>query len=314
MANQILEIQAVSHSYGKNKALNGVSFDVSGGSLFGILGPNGGGKTTLFRIISTLLKPLAGSARICGFDSVSASADVRRHLGVVFQQPALDDELSINENLRVHGALYGLDGKTIQRRVDDLLARFGLSDRAGDRVKTLSGGLARRADLARGLLHSPNILLLDEPTTGLDPVVRHAFWDAIEQLRRDEKTTIVVATHLLKEAATCDRVVILDKGTIVALGSPDELKSEIGDETLWLESDSPMELCDQISDKLGYSARVLGDMVQVMNQDAHMLLPTLYDAFGGQIRSATVRKPTMEDVFMVHAGHMMEFEETTVSA
>jgi len=311
MDGSAIELRHLGHRYGEKRALQDVSFSIPYGSLFGLLGPNGGGKTTLFRILSTLIIPESGSTHVCGFDTAVHPAEVRRHLGVVFQQPALDDELTVSENLRVHGALYGIDSKTIRHRIEDLLERFGLTDRADDRVKTLSGGLARRADLARGLLHTPRVLLLDEPTTGLDPAARHAFWDAIGRLRKEEKTTIVVATHLLNEAATCNQVAILDRGHIVALGNPDDLKGEIGEQTLWLEAESAEDLCERITARFGCEARVLGDMVQVMDSNAYTLLPGFYEAFGSRIRSATVRKPTLEDVFMVRAGHSMPSVEAS---
>ena len=298
-------IDRVSHRYGAHVALREVTLVVEEGQLVGLLGPNGGGKTTLFRILSTLLRPSEGTARVFGFDAAAQPEEVRRRLGVVFQQPALDEQLTLRENLRFHGALYGLSGTALRERIDVLLDHFGLADRAGDRVGTLSGGLARRADLARGLLHRPPLLLLDEPTTGLDPVARHAFWQALARLRRSENTTLLVATHLLDEADACDEVAILDQGRLVAQGAPGALKDDLGEETLWIEAADAEGLRDRIEAQFGVPARVVGGTVQVATPDAPQILSALYDAFRDRIQSATVRKPTLEDVFLHHAGHRM---------
>ncbi len=306
MAEPAVSVQRVTHRYGDHVALCDVTFDVEAGSFFGLLGPNGGGKTTLFRILSTLLRPTEGTAAVFGADTARAPHAVRRKLGVIFQQPALDDELTVSENLRIHGALYGLGKRDLTRRIGTLLERFGLEKRARDRVKALSGGLQRRVDLARGLLHSPRLLLLDEPTTGLDPVARRSFWDALEPLRRDEGATIIVATHLLDEADACDRIGILDRGRLVALGSPEALKAELGDATLWLSADDPRALAESIRARLGFEARVIGAQVQVRHPDPPAILPALYETFGDALKSATVRTPTLEDVFMVHAGHALD--------
>ena len=306
MQEQAVDIADVTHRYGDHVALRGVTLGVAPGALFGLLGPNGGGKTTLFRILSTLLRPSEGTARVFGLSTVDRPADVRRRIGVVFQQPALDDELTVAENLRFHGALHGLSGAALRGRIGSLLGAFGLEDRAGDRVKTLSGGLQRRADLARGLLHAPDLLLLDEPTTGLDPVARDAFWQALARLRRREGTTMLVATHLLEEAETCDAVGILDRGRLVACGTPEALKDALGGETLWLETDAADALADRIQAQFGLDAQAVGAKVQISHPEAHTLLPSLYEAFEHLIRSATVRRPTLEDVFMVHAGYRLD--------
>lgn len=295
-------IEHVFHRYGTREALRDVTFSIASGTLFGLLGPNGGGKTTLFRIISTLLRPSSGLARVFGYDTRSDAAAVRRSLGIVFQQDALDDELTVAENLRIHGALYGLHGADLERRIAARLADLDLADRAASRVRTLSGGLRRRADLARGLLHDPPVLLLDEPTTGLDPAARSAFWSALARLRRREGTTLLVATHLLEEAETCDEIGILDGGRLVVQGRPDDLKARVGQETLWLESSDPARLSEAISARFGLETRVVGRSVQVAHGQAHSLLPALYEAFQDDITSATLRRPTLEDVFLLHTG------------
>lgn len=302
MPDRAVDIQTLTHRYGDHTALHNVSFHIEPGVLYGLLGPNGSGKTTLFRILSTLMPPSEGSAHVFGTDTATQPGRVRQQLGVVFQDSALDENLTVRENLRFQGALYGLSGAPLADRIDDLLTRFGLSDRADDAVSTLSGGLERRADLARGLLHRPRLLLLDEPTTGLDPVARRTFWDALDSLRRQEGTTMLVTTHLMEEAERCDRVAILAEGRLVADGSPATLKAELGDETLWLDTDAPAELQDRIQTQFGLDTTIIGSTVQVAHSDAPRLLASLYDALGDLITSATVRPPTLEDVFIARAG------------
>lgn len=302
MAAPAVHIQDVTHRYGTHVALQDVSLQVAPGTLYGLLGPNGSGKTTLFRILSTLMPPSEGEARVFGRDTDAESDAVRQMLGVVFQEPALDENLTVRENLRVQGALYGLYGADLHARTDALLERLDVIDRADDSVANLSGGLRRRADLARGLLHRPDLLLLDEPTTGLDPAARRAFWAAIERLRETEGTTLLLATHLMDEAERCDRVGILSDGALVADDAPAVLKAALGSETLWLEAEDPSALRDRIDAQFGVSTRIVGSMVQVAPPDPPTFLAALYEAFGDHIRSATIRTPTLEDVFMVHAG------------
>lgn len=312
MSQPAVDIQGVTHRYDDHRALDNVTLQVAEGNLCGFLGPNGSGKTTLFRILATLMPPSEGAATLFGHDTVREPGAVRSRLGSVFQSYALDENLSVRENLRFQGALYGLSGSALRDRIDELLDRFDVLDRSADTVKTLSGGLQRRVDLARGLLHQPDLLLLDEPTTGLDPMARRTFWDAIGKLRRAEGTTLLVATHLMEEAARCDQVAILAEGALVADGPPDELTAELGEETLWLESDDPPALRDHIQTQFGVEARVIGPSVQIDHPDAPSLVASLYEALGDRIDSATVRRPTLEDVFMVHAGVTPDAEAETV--
>jgi ABC-2 type transport system ATP-binding protein len=302
MAVPAVDIQGVTHRYGTHRALRNVTLQVAPGTLYGLLGPNGSGKTTLFRVLSTLMPPSEGRARVFGLDTARKPGAVRRRIGTVFQDEALDETLTVRENLRFQAALYGLHGADRRGRIDALLGRLGVADRADDAVGDLSGGLRRRVDLARGLLHQPDLLLLDEPTSGLDPAARRTFWTAMQRLRTAEGTTLLVATHLMDEAERCDRVGILSDGTLVADGAPDALKADLGDETLWLETDAPTLLRDRIEAQFGVPTRIVGATVQVAPSDPPAFLSALYEVLGDRIRSATLRTPTLEDVFMVHAG------------
>lgn len=303
MSNAVLDIQHVSHRYGSRPALQDVSLTVANGATLALLGPNGSGKTTLFRIITTLIRPESGSVFVGGFDVRTRPSDARRQLGVVFQDVALDADLTVRENLRHHAALHGMTGAPVREAAGETLRALGLQDRAHDRVKTLSGGLARRADLARVLMHRPRILLLDEPTSGLDPTARRDFWDALRRLRTAQGTTVVVATHLLDEAEQCERVCIMSEGRVVAEDSPEALKSALGQETLWIEALDPAEFADRIHAQFGVESRVMEDGIHIAHAQAHNLLARIYEAFSDRITSATVRRPTLEDVYMVHTGH-----------
>ena len=297
-----VDIQKMHHSYGDHPALQDITLQVEPGTLYGLLGPNGSGKTTLFRILSTLMPPSEGRAHVFGLDTARESGAVRRRIGTVFQEEALDEALTVRENLRFQGALYGLHGAERRERTEDLLRRLDVADRATDPVGDLSGGLRRRVDLARGLLHRPDLLLLDEPTSGLDPAARRTFWSAVQQLRSEEGTTLLLATHLMDEAERCDRVGILSDGALVADGRPSTLKADLGDETIWLEAEAPPALRNRIEAQFGVPTRIVGATVQVAPPDPPAFLSSLYEALSDHIRSATIRTPTLEDVFMVHAG------------
>ena len=298
-----VQIDHLTHRYGSLTALDNISLTVPQGSFYGLLGPNGSGKTTLFRILATLLNPSKGSVCIFGADPLTHPARVRRQTGIVFQNVALDDELTVLENLRTHAALYGLQRSAFQERLARLLPLFGLEERLHERTERLSGGLKRRVDLVRGLLHAPPLLLLDEPAAGLDPAARQALREATDRLRRQESTTIVLATHVMEEADRCDHLAILDRGKIVARGTPAALKQAVGEETLWIECDDPHDLAERIAKQFDVSTQVIGLRVQLSGPNAHDLLSPVYETAGEAIRSATIRRPTLEDVFMVHTGH-----------
>ena len=298
-----VEVRDLSRYYGQRKALDGVSFDVREREIFGLLGPNGGGKTTLMRILSTLLRPDSGSAAIFGSDVAKEPQRVRRRIGVVFQSQNVDGKLTPSENLRHQGHLYGLRGRVLHERIQHLLARFGLAERQRDLVETLSGGLRRRLELAKGLLHRPGLLLLDEPTTGLDPGARRDLWDYLSLLREKDNITIVLSTHLLDEAERCDRLAILHQGHVVAVGTADSLKQEIGAEVVVMEARDPGSLREQLRRSFSVEASILGGKVRFEHPRGHELIPQLVEAFPGEIQSVMVSKPTLEDVFLHRTGH-----------
>jgi ABC-2 type transport system ATP-binding protein len=309
----IISVRDVVHRYHDRAALKGVSFDVHPAELFGLLGPNGSGKTTLFRILSTLMVPTSGTAKIVGFDAVRQPGLLRRHIGVVFQAQSVDPKLTAYENLWHQGHLYGLRGSDLKQRITEVLSRVGLLDRASDRVETFSGGMQRRIELAKGLLHHPEVLLLDEPTTGLDPGARHDLWQYLQILRDQERVSIIVTTHLMEEAERCDRLAILNEGNLVALGTPESLTHEIGGDVILLETKDPQSLADRIRSKFQVDATVMDNQVRVEIENGHHFVPEVVEAFPGEVRSISVSKPTLEDVFIHRTGHRFWSEETAPS-
>lgn len=298
-----IHIADVVHRYGERRALAGVSLTIEPGEVFAFLGPNGSGKTTLFRLLSTLIPLQAGQIAILGLDAARHTEAVRRQIGVVFQAPSLDKKLTAAENLRHQGHLYGLMGSELARRCDEMLERLGVADRAHERVEKLSGGLRRRVELAKGLLHRPRVLLLDEPSTGLDPAARSDLWRYLSTLARDEGVTIALTTHLLDEAEKADRLAILHAGQIVACDTPAALRATVGGDSLTLETDAPRELADAIRRQFELPAEVLGGAVRLQTANAGRWVATLADAFGDRVKSITLGKPTLEDVFIAKTGH-----------
>jgi len=299
----VIQIEGLRHSYGSRMALNGVSFDVRPGEIFALLGPNGSGKTTLFRILSTLMLPAGGRSLIAGFDPARQPDEVRRRIGVVFQAQSVDIKLTAAENLWHQGHLYGLHGSTLQERITEMLQRVGLSDRAKEKVETFSGGMKRRVELAKGLMHRPSVLLLDEPTTGLDPGARRDLWQYLQELRNQERVSVIVTTHLMEEAERCDRLAILNAGEIVAMGTPGELRSQIGGDVILLETPQPESLAMRIERKFRIQAAVLEGKIRIERQEGHRFATDLVESFPGEIESISISKPTLEDVFIRRTGH-----------
>ena len=303
-----VEVTNVGHRYGQRRALDDVSFTVAAGEVFALLGPNGGGKTTLFRLISTLLPLAEGTIRVMGHEASARPHDVRQQLGVVFQSPSLDGKLTVDENIRCQGHLYGMSGDALEARGREMLVRLGLSDRAGDRVETLSGGLQRRVELAKGMIHRPRVLLMDEPTTGLDPGARSELWRYLGAVRDADDVTILLTTHLLEEAERVDRLAILDEGRLVALNTPDALRAEVGGQTIVIETDAADDLAGRISEVFEISAQVVDNSVRLQHDDAPELVPRLVERFGENIQSLTLGRPSLEDVFIARTGHRFRRE------
>src|ERR1700761_3792008 len=271
-----IQLDRLSHNYGDRLALDNLSFAVKPAEIFGLLGPNGSGKTTLFRILSTLMVPTGGVARIEGFDVAREPNRARQQTGIVFQARSLDLKLTVAENLKHQGHLYGLSGEILKTRSAEVLRRVGLTDRAKDYVETLSGGMQRRVELAKGLIHSPAVLLLDEPTTGLDPGARLDLWQYLRMLRDEEGVTVLVTTHLMEEAEYCDRLAILSEGKLVALGSPEELKSTIGGDVVLFETESEaaaQSLAARMAGRFEGAPTVLGKTVRLTRENGHPLPP-----------------------------------------
>ena len=308
-ASAVIRVEDIRHSYGKRTALKGISFDVAAGEIFGLLGPNGSGKTTLFRILSTLMLPTSGRALVSGFDSTTQPDEVRRRIGVVFQSKSVDLKLTAAENLWHQGHLYGLRGATLKSRIQEMLERIALSDRAKDKVETFSGGMQRRVELAKGLMHRPSVLLLDEPTTGLDPGARRDLWIYLDELRTQEKVSIIVTTHLMEEAEHCDRLAILNLGEIVGLGTPAELRSQIGGDVVMLEAADPEALAQRIQERFKIATTALEGKVRLEIKDGLKFVTAVAEAMPGTIQSVSISKPTLDDVFISRTGHRFWTEQ-----
>lgn len=300
-----ISICDLTKNFGQRRALDHLTLSIKRGELFCLLGPNGGGKSTLFRILSTLIQPDHGEAKILGHDVTSDAAAVRARIGVVFQAPSLDGKLTIHENLLCGGALYGLRGKDLDQRLHDAATALQLEERLKDRVETLSGGLQRRTEIAKCLLIRPEVLLLDEPSTGLDPAARLDLWAALENLRRDRGVTAICTTHLMDEAARADRVGIMSAGQLVALGTPTELTSALGGDVLSLTTrHGADQLAQRINQHHEIVATVVEGEVRIEHPQAYELAARLAAQFSDEITAIRVARPTLEDVFVARTGRL----------
>jgi ABC-2 type transport system ATP-binding protein len=297
--------------FGNLDAVRDVSFEVGEGEAFGFLGPNGAGKSTTINMLCTLLRPTSGSARIAGLDVVRQPLQVRQQIGLVFQDTTLDDYLTAAENLRFHAELYGVDATVREQRLDALLAMVDLDDRRDDLVGTFSGGMKRRLEIARGLIHSPRVLFLDEPTIGLDPQTRTHIWEYINELRRREVITIFLTTHYMEEAEHCDRLAIIDHGSLVAIDTPDALKATIGKDRIELHVDDAETTMAELAERFGLEARLSEGTVTFHVADGEQFVPRLFADLEQPIRSIRVARPTLDDVFMDYTGRTIRDAEAS---
>jgi ABC-2 type transport system ATP-binding protein len=298
-----ITVENLTHTYGTRCALDNVNFTVARGEIFCLLGPNGSGKTTLFKILSTLMPPTSGNVNILGFDLKTETKAVRKLLGVVFQHPGLDIKLTVTENLRHHGHLYGLRGKNLSYRISELLEKFGIDNRENDLVGELSGGLQRRVEIAKAMLHSPHVLLLDEPSSGLDVGVRRQLSDYLSLLAKTEDILILLTTHLMDEAELCSRVGILETGKLVAIGTPDELKAQIGGDVVLIETQNGETLCNAITERFDVFPILTDNYLHVECEQGHEFVRDVVAAFPDEIQAVRFGRPTLEDVFIKLTGN-----------
>jgi ABC-2 type transport system ATP-binding protein len=298
-----IDVTSVSYWYGERRALHDVSFAVEPGEIFALLGPNGGGKSTLFRLLTTLMPLAEGQIRIFAADVQSDVMQVRRQVGVVFQSPSLDRKLTVEENLIHHAALYGLSGRVARDRAAALLEKLGVLDRRRDLVESLSGGLRRRVELAKGMMHQPRLLLMDEPSTGLDPAARSDLWTCLRDLREQQGVTVALTTHLLEEADKADRIAILDRGSLVAWDTPANLRAALGGDSISITTDDAEQLASEIQAEFAVAVQVLPGLVRMEQVDGHRWIPRLVERFPQKIQAISLGKPTLEDVFIARTGH-----------
>ncbi|MEV4257846.1 ATP-binding cassette domain-containing protein [Spirillospora sp. NPDC049652] len=306
-----VEVAGLVKRFGGVEAVRGIEFAVRPGEIFGFLGPNGAGKSTTINMLCTLLRPTEGSARVAGFDVVRERDDVRRNIGLVFQDPTLDGYLSGEQNLRFHAELYGVPRGVLGDRMRQVLEMVGLWDKRGDRVQTYSGGMKRRLEIARGLLHSPRVLFLDEPTVGLDPQTRASIWEYIRDLRAAEQITIFMTTHYMDEAEYCDRIAIMDSGTIVALDTPEALKAGVGKDRVQIHTDDDEAAIAALAERFGVAAAVAEGAVTFAVASGEEFVPRLFAELGTPIRSVSVSRPSLDDVFMSFTGTTIRDAEGT---
>jgi len=305
----IIDVKTLTKRFAGLTAVDHVSFTVAKGEIFGFLGPNGAGKSTTISMLATILTPSEGDAIISGF-SIRRQRDAVRHsIGMVFQDPSLDNRLTAEENLRFHARLYGVPRDDYRRRMEEVLQLVDLWDRRRDIVETFSGGMKRRLEIARGLIHYPDVLFLDEPTIGLDPQTRALLWDYVLKLKRDRAMTIFMTTHYMDEAEYCDRIAIMDHGKIVALDTPVNLKKQLGGDIIRIESSQGGTLKQELEQKYGRPVRLEGDSLQFEVADGAKFLPQLFQEVHTKIEAVELRKPTLDDVFLSLTGRNIRKEE-----
>ncbi|MDL4776591.1 ATP-binding cassette domain-containing protein [Actinomadura xylanilytica] len=308
-----IEVAGLIKRFGDAEAVRGIDFAVWPGEVFGFLGPNGAGKSTTINMLCTLLRPTSGSARVAGFDVVRQRDDVRRRIGLVFQDPTLDGYLSGEQNLRFHAELYGVPRSLTADRIGQVLEMVGLWERRRDLVQTYSGGMKRRLEIARGLLHSPRVLFLDEPTVGLDPQTRSSIWEYIRHLKETEEITIFMTTHYMDEAEYCDRIAIMDSGVIVALDTPEALKAGVGKDRVQIRTADDPAAITALKARFGLEAVVAEGAVTFPVASGEVFVPRLFAELGVPIRSVSVARPSLDDVYMSFTGTTIRDAEGSAS-
>jgi ABC-2 type transport system ATP-binding protein len=297
-----VSVKGLLKSYREVEAVRGIDFEVAAGEIFGFLGPNGAGKSTTINMLCTLVRPSGGTATVAGHDVVSERDDVRRNIGLVFQDTTLDGYLTAEQNLRLHAELYGVPREAVAERMRQVTEMVGLWDRRDSLVNTFSGGMKRRLEIARGLLHSPRVLFLDEPTVGLDPQTRSSIWSYIRELKTQEDITIFLTTHYMDEAEYCDRIAIMDQGRIIVLDTPQALKAKVGRDRVQIETDDDQAAIEALHQRFGLDATVAEGMVTFGVPEGEQFVPRLFAELGRPIRSVSVARPSLDDVFMSYTG------------
>ena len=310
MSDPIIHVDNLVKKFGQLAAVDHISFDVAPGEIFGFLGPNGAGKTTTINILCTLLKPTGGSAKICGNDVVKQRDQVRRCIGLVFQEPALDEYLNAEQNLRFHAYAYNLPKEVREPRITEVLALVDLSDWRKKKVRTFSGGMKRRLEIARGLLHSPKVLFLDEPTLGLDPQTRRHIWDFVLELRRQQQLTIFLTTHYMDEAENCDRISIIDHGRVIALDTPEKLKDSMGGDVVTLTAEDNQAAARELTEKFSVLPEIQDGHIRFSVPHGETFLPQLMQDFQSRLTSIGINRPTLDDVFLKLTGRAIRDAET----
>jgi ABC-2 type transport system ATP-binding protein len=304
----VVEVKGLRKTYGAIEAVRGIDLAVEQGEIFGFLGPNGAGKTTTISILCTLVRKTAGEARVAGVEVDEDPAEIRRRIGLVFQDPSLDDQLTARENLELHGQIYGVPANVRRQRIDELLQVVELADRAKSLVRTFSGGMKRRLEIARGVLHHPQVLFLDEPTLGLDPQTRKHIWEYLHAMRKREGITLFMTTHYMDEAEFCDRIAIIDRGQIVALGTPDELKAKVGGDVITVTTERGADAAKEIAERFAVKPMVDDGALRIEVQDGAAFLPRLVRELSVPVKTVALARPSLDDVFLKLTGHAIREE------